>query len=289
MPDHDSTIKIEDTLIQHGKSSDRAYLMRLGNSADPGRIVSALEELAEAHQYGKVFAKVPESKSSAFLTGGYRQEARIPGFFSGKEACLFLCRYFSEERKQEPDHRKLERVLSTAREKADDRPKQLGKHASIRTLQLQDARAAAEIYRDVFASYPFPIDDPAYIRTTMEHDVLYAGVELGGKLISLASAEMETEQGYAEMTDFATLPHRRGSSYAYHLLAFLEKHMPDYGIQTAYTIARACSTGMNVTFARAGYSYAGRLIRNTDIAGTIESMNIWYKHLAPQRQRPVTD
>lgn len=287
MPDHDSTIKIDDTLIQHGKSSDRAYLMRLGNSK-PERIVSALEELAEEHQYGKVFAKVPESKISAFLSAGYRQEARIPGFFRGKEACLFLCRYFSEERKQEPDHRKLERVLSTAREKADAPPKQLGKNAAIRTLQIQDVRAAAEIYREVFASYPFPIDDPAYIRTTMENDVLYAGVEQNGALISLASAEMETEHGYAEMTDFATLPHRRGSSYAYHLLTFLEKHMPEYGIQTAYTIARAYSTGMNVTFARAGYSYAGRLVRNTDIAGTIESMNVWYKHLAPQRQKPVT-
>lgn len=36
---------------------------------------------------------------------------------------------------------------------------------------------------------------------------------------------------------------------------------------------------MNVTFARQGYTLSGRLKNNTDIAGTIESMNVWYKHL----------
>jgi len=34
---------------------------------------------------------------------------------------------------------------------------------------------------------------------------------------------------------------------------------------------------MNITFAKAGYRYAGTLVNNTDISGTIESMNVWWR------------
>ena len=50
-----------------------------------------------------------------------------------------------------------------------------------------------------------------------------------------------------------------------------------YKKQTWYTIARALSAGMNITFAKAGYRYAGTLVNNTDISGTIESMNVWWR------------
>ena len=56
----------------------------------------------------------------------------------------------------------------------------------------------------------------------------------------------------------------------------METTMNDHGIHTQYTIARALSAGMNITFAKAGYRYAGTLVNNTDISGTIESMNVWY-------------
>jgi hypothetical protein len=36
---------------------------------------------------------------------------------------------------------------------------------------------------------------------------------------------------------------------------------------------------MNATFAKAGYSFGGTLINNTNISGDIESMNVWYKNL----------
>jgi hypothetical protein len=45
-------------------------------------------------------------------------------------------------------------------------------------------------------------------------------------------------------------------------------------------IARAPSFGMNITFARMGYSFAGRLINNTNIGGQFEDMNVWHKNLS---------
>jgi hypothetical protein len=53
-----------------------------------------------------------------------------------------------------------------------------------------------------------------------------------------------------------------------------------------FTIARARSTGMNVTFAKNGYSFAGTLINNTNISGRIESMNVWYKRAADSLRPP---
>ncbi|HQA81666.1 MAG TPA: hypothetical protein PLV96_12800 [Methanoregulaceae archaeon] len=47
----------------------------------------------------------------------------------------------------------------------------------------------------------------------------------------------------------------------------------------AYTIARAKSYSINITFARGGYEYGGLLPNNTNISGTIEDMNVWYKRL----------
>ena len=83
------------------------------------------------------------------------------------------------------------------------------------------------------------------------------------------------------MTDFAVLPKYRGHQLALHLLHEMEIHMIDAGYRLLYTIARAASYGMNTTFARAHYHYGGTLINNTQISGSIESMNIWYKELTP--------
>ena len=46
------------------------------------------------------------------------------------------------------------------------------------------------------------------------------------------------------------------------------------GIKTVYTIARAVSYGMNITFAKQGYVYGGAPFQNTHISGSIENMNI---------------
>ena len=52
-----------------------------------------------------------------------------------------------------------------------------------------------------------------------------------------------------------------------------------YSHVTYFSIARSLSAAMNITFAKNGYRYGGTLGNNTNIAGRIESMNIWYKHL----------
>lgn len=136
------------------------------------------------------------------------------------------------------------------------------------------------LYDHVFETYPFPIHDPEYLKETMESHVLYFGAFYEGDLVGIASSEQSLPQRNAEMTDFAVDPKHRGRQLAYHLLIKMEGHMKAAGMNTLYTIARAKSYGMNMTFKKAGYHYTGTLYNNTQIGGQIESMHVWYKSLA---------
>ncbi len=59
----------------------------------------------------------------------------------------------------------------------------------------------------------------------------------------------------------------------------MEMKLEQEGIRTLYTIARAVSPGMNITFSKLGYIYNGCLINNTQICGSLESMNVWSKNI----------
>jgi putative beta-lysine N-acetyltransferase len=149
----------------------------------------------------------------------------------------------------------------------------------VRKLDGNDTGHITELNRKVFQSYPFPIDNPGYILDTMKANVRYYGVKKKGKLIALASAEVDCGGANAEMTNFAVLPDYRGMSLAQKLLGKMEKDMKLMGIHTLYTIARLNWPAINRTFVKVDYSYAGTLIRNTHISGNIESMNVFFKHL----------
>ena len=158
----------------------------------------------------------------------------------------------------------------------------LGTEYSWRIAGEADAEQITEVYKRVFASYPFPIRDAAYIRETMRDSIVYFSVCKKGEIVSVASSEMDMEARNVEMTDFATLPEYRCGGFAGFLLARMEEAMRERGLRTAYTIARAVSFGMNITFAKLDYRYGGTLTNNTDICGSTESMNVWYKPL-PER------
>lgn len=279
----DKVDKIEtfhNALIQHGKISNRIYLMKL-KKADPAQLIPAMNDLAARNGYTKVFAKIPAYQADIFLESGYQKEAEVPGFFHGQEAAIFLGRYFDPQRQHEPQVDKIDEITKLAEAKKNENSDTAFLPVGTKPRQCtpNDAEQMSNLYKEVFASYPFPIDSPRYLIDAMLDNVIYFGIEISGRLVSLSSAEMDTVSSNVEMTDFATLPAFRGNSFASRLLGCMKNKMMSKGIHTAYTIARAESPAMNITFGKAGYAYGGRLINNTNIAGQIESMNIWYKRL----------
>ncbi len=284
----DTTETLAGATIQHGFYNNRIYMMKLGE-VDPAEVARAVLAKARQAGYAKVFAKLPQERAAEFLKLGFRQEARVPGFYHGDEAAVFLCAYLDPARRREASGEELDEILQLALSRqspASALPPDLQRPLALRPCREEDIDQMADIYRRVFPTYPFPIHDPDYLLQTMRTHVDYFGITAGDQLVALSSAEMDRNSGNVEMTDFATLPDWLGNGLAVHLLWHMEEAMRRLSIPTAYTIARAASPGMNITFAKMGYQYGGRLINNTNISGRIESMNIWHKPLVESTDTP---
>ncbi len=266
------------SVIQHGPLSDRVYLMKLDEDDLP-QIITHMHELAGQGGYSKIFTKIPASAGMHFKQNGYRIEAVVPDFYNGREDGLFMARYYQADRMNDTDFEQIQAVKAACGEKKFRQSNEIDPNLEYRLATSHDCPRMSELYRQVFKSYPFPIDDPEYLRRTMDENVVYAGIWENEKLLALSSAEIDKKAANAEMTDFATHPACRGRSLAGILLRNLEKLMAEEGIKTCYTIARATSFGMNITFAGNNYTFGGTLINNTQISGSLESMNVWHKKI----------
>lgn len=269
------------SLIQHGKSNKRIYLMKLAKEDYPN-IIKLLFEKAFKNKYSKIFVKIPGWALNKFQIAGYNIEAAIPGFFKGKDDGYFLSVFLENDRRNinEETSEIIAKNIDIAESKKDSSGNiELSDKFTIRELNKNDSANLSKLYEEVFDTYPFPIFDPEYIKQTMDENIIYFGIFDGDKLIAASSAETDKNNLNAEMTDFATLSSYRGHGFASVLLKKMEEEMYNRGFITLYTIARALSTGMNVTFAKMNYNFSGTLINNTNISGKIESMNVWYKRI----------
>ncbi|PKM95647.1 MAG: putative beta-lysine N-acetyltransferase [Firmicutes bacterium HGW-Firmicutes-1] len=275
----DAITKIGNSIIHFGKSNNRIYLMSL-DYMDLPIIVDQLDRLANENGYTKIIAKVPAYAKEIFENSGYLEEATIPDFYCDKEDICFFSKYLDCNRQTDPFNEYCIQVLEKAKStKVVQEKKTLDEDICCRKANEKDVEDMALVYQEVFKSYPFPIHDKSYLLKTMQENVIYFGIWCGKQLVALSSIEVGKDNSNAEMTDFATIEAYRGKGYACYLLDEMENESYSMGINTAYTIARAKSYGMNITFAKQGYIYAGTLINNTNIAGHIESMNVWYKSL----------
>lgn len=272
---YDETKNLSNSLIQHGEYNDRVYLMKLSDKDNKQKTIEKVINIAKQNNYGKVFAKVNAKDSNLFEEYNFECEAKIPGFFNGKEDSGFYSLFLCEDRKQ-INVDIVNQNLNLAHEKRGERKKT---DFEIVELKKENVRDITEIYSEVFETYPFPIFDEEFVIDCLENHVRIFGIISDGKVIALSSCEIDYESQNVEMTDFATLPGQRTRGFAQGLLSHMEKEMKDAGIKTAYTIARALSPGMNITFSKCNYRYGGTLKKNTNISGGIQSMNVWYKSL----------
>lgn len=265
--------------IHHGKENNRLYLMKL-NDLDESTIIKQIHEIAIENNYSKIVAKVPKKFKSLFVTNGYKEEASIPNYYKGIEDCLFMCKYLEYQRGSLENETELQKVLMSAKSKSGSlKTSTLPTDVNIKALNPEDIYNMVSLYKKVFKTYPFPIFDEKYILKTMNENLMYFGIYKKDELIAISSSETDKEYSNCEMTDFAVLPEYRGKNYSIILLQEMEKELKKLDFKVLYTIARAKSYGMNITFSKLGYKYGGLLINNTNISGDIESMTIWYKEI----------
>ena len=268
------------SIIQHGQLNDRVYLMKLGSTDCPSEIVEEINTLARENKYSKIVCKIPVHAAPVFLSNGFLSEAQIPAFYNDNEAAFFVSKFLNSDRLLDIETEKLNNISQMLKVQDSITPNGTDySNVTVRKLEKEDYEQITDIYREVIVTYPFPIYNQGYVLKTFQDGTQYFGAESNGKLVALASAEIDKEGKNAEMTDFATLPDQRGKNLSVLLLNALEKSMKEQGITTLYTMARLNSIGMTKTFLKMDYCYSGTLIKNTNIAGKIESLNILYKHI----------
>ena len=277
----DKVETLSKSLVQHGPNNDRVYLMKIHPEESVEHLIDQLYNLAILKRYSKIFVKVPERIHHLFLNHNFKLEATVPNLYQGVEQGCFLGKYMDARRGflTKEERKLINEVKDGAIATNAVSGYALPADYEIVKLGEKDVPVIAKIYKQVFQFYPFPIFQEAYLLDTIHSNVQYFGVQYKGEVVAVSSAEMDVASGNVEMTDFATLPECRGQNLSYHLLQKMMLCMANEGIQTAYTIARSTSFGMNKTFARQGFHFGGTLVNNTLIGDTIESMNVWYKSL----------
>lgn len=267
--------------IQHGHHNERIYLMHLAQEDMP-EILDNLDTLAKSHSYAKIFAKVPKKFQDLFASNHYISEGMIPKFFENETDCVFMAKFFNSIRSLPLNQDQNETIIKLALSKKTAALSQIPPLPNGYTLRVAtpaDCKNMSNLYATVFESYPVPVFDACYIKKTMEENMVYFGIWKEEELVALSSCEICVEDKNVEMTDFAILPNNRDLKLSHILLDYMEAEMIKRGIKTAYTIARAESTAMNCTFGKNNYTYAGTLVQNTQIAGKLEDMNLWFKSL----------
>jgi putative beta-lysine N-acetyltransferase len=277
----DTITTIQDARIQHGKENSRVYIMDTG-SADPENLVKKCAGICRENRYTKIFARIRESQRNAFEDMGFLREAEVPGMFNGIESGIFSSMFIDPQRSHASNSGELETVLQTASARRNEwlvNHPPLPSEYTLSRCTKKHIPEMVSLFKETYKSYPFPITDEAFLKKTMEEHTMYFGIFKDERLIAVSSAEVHNDELNAEMTDFAVDKTHQGNNLSAHLLCFMEGVMLNNNIRTVYTIARAVSFPMNITFAKMGYDFGGLLINNTQISGSIESMNVWWKSL----------
>ncbi|MDD2443057.1 MAG: putative beta-lysine N-acetyltransferase [Desulfotomaculaceae bacterium] len=257
------------------------YDFELEGNEGAGKMVRVLTEKALKRGLDKIWLKSKVKWVHAFTSAGMQLEAKIPGYFMGKEQALIFAKYLSVKRQTASNKNGRRQVIKLLLNSAAEPKKRMpATGITLKQGQAQHCKDLARLYDRVFITYPFPVFDPGYLKNTMEHGVYYmtAWTEEEG-LVAAASAEINFKEKNAEVTDFATLPEWRGRGLASCLLKQLETRLRSGGIRCFYTIARSSSAGMNKVFAGLGYGFRGILNNNCNIGGDFEDMNVWSKNL----------
>jgi beta-lysine N6-acetyltransferase len=244
------------------------------------QVIEKAEELARIHQAEKLIMKARSEDCLHVYEKGLQPEAVVDRYFLGSDA-HFFSKFYSVERKKN-DHWMTEDGMIHSIYQLDtsiDKPFP-PKEYELKKADEECAEELSGLYRQVFQIYPTPLHNPEYVKKTMKEGTIYYVYFHQGKIVSAASAEVNSFYKNAELTDCATLTEHRKYGLMKIILRELEGELKRQGIFCAYSIARSLSFGMNAVLYQLGYKYRGRLMNNCYIYDKLENMNMWVKNLA---------
>ncbi|MGG4266091.1 putative beta-lysine N-acetyltransferase [Peribacillus simplex] len=236
--------------------------------------------IAKEQGFTKVILKARNEDLSVALGQGFMLEGILSRYFKGNDA-YFMAFYLTDERRTSDFWVKEDKVIQdVSRITRLVEMQQIPEDYILRFATDEDAQELANLYGEIFETYPTPMNDERYIKKVMEEGTIFSVIEYEGSIVSAASAEVNEMYHNAELTDCATIPHHRKHGFMKVLISELEQELIRKNIYCSYSLARSLSMGMNAVFHQLGYEYGGRLTKNCNIWDKYEDMNIWVKDLS---------
>ncbi|MFZ3130216.1 MAG: putative beta-lysine N-acetyltransferase [Desulfosporosinus sp.] len=242
-------------------------------------IINEIVSYARQKKLGKIISNCPERLLTPFMDCDFVIEGNIDSFFHGEDATCIS--YFLDRRRNKSVHENEEnRIIEYCVHDAKEFTSIENKNYKVRRAVQTDIPQMIKLFSAVFETYPSPVFSRDYLQKVMHEQVLFMVAEEKGKIISIASADMDKYYMNAEITDCATYSGYRGRNILSELIYRLEAELKHTGFVTAYSLSRAKNIGINKSLSKLGYRYRGRLANNCHICGGYEDMNIWVKILS---------
>ncbi|MEH7416708.1 putative beta-lysine N-acetyltransferase [Neobacillus drentensis] len=243
-------------------------------------LLEKVEELVKKYQAEKLIIKARSEDFKMFIEAGLQPEAMVDRYFLGSDA-YFFSKFYTSDRKRNDHWITEDGMIQSIFKLTPPIDKTFPpKEYELKKADASCAKELSVLYKQVFQIYPTPLQEPDYVKKTMNDGTIYYVFTYQGKIVSAASAEINLFYKNAELTDCATLTEHRKYGLMKIILQELENDLIKKGIFCAYSIARALSFGMNAALFQLGYSYRGRFMNNCYIYDKLENMNMWVKNLA---------
>lgn len=228
----------------------------------------------------KIICNCDIKSSKILVKAGFELEGKIEGYFKGEDA--FCMSYFiSNERRICYDFANknliIKKCLEVKHSFANFRKTEF--KYCIRNATEDDIKEMINLFSTVFSTYPSHIYDEDFLKQTMKEKVLYKVAVHDGKIIGVASADMDKENLNAEITDCATHPDYRGKGILSSIIFSLESDLRKRDFITLYSLSRAINPSINFVLSKHNYEFSGRMVKNCNICGDFEDMNIWVKNI----------
>ena len=269
--------KIDDVKVFFDYTNKRVKIIDFDNSSL--HTIKKIIYFANSIDIGKVICNCNIEKMKTLMEAGFELEGKIEGYFKGQDA--YCMSYFiSSNRKISTNYLIEDSIIKECinRDKSSINTDNSSKFI-VRNAVKSDIDEMINLFSMIFSTYPSPVYDSEFIKSTMEKNVLYKVAVLDGKIIGIASADMDEENLNAEITDCATNPEYRGLGVLSRIISSLEKDLKKNGFICLYSLSRAINPSINFAFSKYNYNFAGRLINNCNICGDFENMNIWVKNI----------
>ncbi|WP_333859335.1 putative beta-lysine N-acetyltransferase [Clostridium sp.] len=257
-------------------TNSRVKIIRFDNISI--QIIRKIIFFASKEYLGKIICNCNTDFFESFLKAGFQLEGKIEGYFKGKDA--YCMSYFIEDqRKLYSNSDKEDLILRQSLNIKNTFIHDNNFKYHIRNAVKSDSKEIAALFSYIFFTYPSPVFDEEYLKQTMNEKVLYKVAVDNGKIVSVASADMDKGNLNAEITDCATYPQYRSKGLLSNIIYSLESELKNMGFMTLYSLSRAIYPGINFVLSKHDYRFTGKLINNCNICGGFENMNIWVKNI----------